>query len=309
MNKPNQTGVFLIENIDINEITPFIDWRFYFVAWRLPGRYPGIEDVYKKPETEAEWLQNFEEKDREKANEALKLFSDTQKILEEIIENNTLTLNATYSLFPARSLDDDIFVATPEGELKLPMLRQQKPSKDGFCYSLADFLPEKGGYIGAFANTVIGAEEISDRYEQEDDVYKAILVKTLADRLAEAVAEWLHWKVRREFWGYASDENISIEAMLKSEYTGIRPAVGYPSLPDQSLIFDLRPILQFDKAGISLTENGAMYPNASVSGLYFDHPESKYFMIGKIDEEQVSDYAARKEKAPEEIRKWLGANL
>ena len=309
MKKPNQIGVFLIEDIDIKEVIPFIDWRFYFTAWRLPGRYEGIEKVHDCPGCEAGWLQGFEAKDREKASEALKLLRDTQELLREVVDAKSLTLNATYSFFPARSKDEDIFVRIGSSELKIVTLRQQKPATDGFCYSLADFLAEDDDYIGAFANTVIGAEEISQRFDKEDDVFRSILIKTLADRLAEATAEWLHWKVRKEFWGYVPDENISMEDMLKAKYSGIRPAVGYPSLPDQSLIFDLKPMLKFNEAGIMLTENGAMFPNASVCGIYFDHPKSKYFMIGKIDNEQLEDYARRKAKPVAELKKWLAANL
>lgn len=309
MKKPNQIGVFLLNDIDIHEILPFVDWHFYFVAWRLPGRYDGVMDAYNGTIDKEEWINRFEEKNREKAREALILFSESQEMLQEAIEKNWLQFHATYSILPARSEGDDILVETDDGELRLPMLRQQKAASDGFCYSLADFLPEKDGYIGVFANTVTGAEVISNQYEKEEDVYNAILIKTLADRLAEGTAEWLHWKIRKEFWGYAPDEDLSFDELHKSKYVGIRPAVGYPSLPDQSLIFDLRPILKFDEAHMQLTENGAMYPNASVSGIYFSHPESKYFMIGKIDEEQVQDYAQRKGRPADEIRKWLAANL
>ncbi len=307
--KPNQIGIFHIYDIDLKEIVEFIDWRFYFLAWRLSGRYEGIEKVHNCQSCHAEWLLGFEEKDRPKAEEALKLFRDTQEMLRDVVENKRLKLNAVYSIFPAYSENDNIVIEADTGKITLPTLRQQKPSADGFCYSLSDFLAEENDYIGAFANTVLGTEKMAEEFEKDDDVYKSILIKTLSDRLAEATAEWLHWKVRKEFWGYAPDEDLSVEDMLKTQYKGIRPAVGYPSLPDQSIIFEMDPILEFSKIGISLTEHGAMFPNASVSGLYFAHPMSRYFMIGKIDDEQLNDYANRKGKTVDEIRKWMSANL
>lgn len=307
--KPNQIGTFYIKDIDLKEIVEFIDWRFYFLAWRLSGRYEGIEKVHNCQSCHAEWLLGFEEKDRPKAEEALKLFRDTQEMLRDVVENKLLNINAVYSIFPAYSENDNIIIEAQTGKITLPTLRQQKPSADGFCYSLSDFLAEENDYIGAFANTVLGTEKMAKEFEKDDDVYKSILIKTLSDRLAEATAEWLHWKVRKEFWGYAPDEDLSVEDMLKTQYKGIRPAVGYPSLPDQSIIFEMDRILEFNKIGISLTEHGAMFPNASVSGLYFAHPMSRYFMIGKIDDVQLNDYARRKGKTVDEIRKWMSANL
>lgn len=307
--QPNQLGTFYLHDIDLREVASFIDWRFYFLAWRLSGRYDGIEQVHQCPSCEAEWLHGFDESNRPKAEEALKLFRDTQEMLREILEEKSLRLNAVYAIYPGYSDDDDIVVETEDGLIKIPTLRQQKPATDGFCYSLADFLAPSKDYIGAFANTVIGAEELAGKFEQDDDIYKSILVKTIADRLGEATAEWLHWKVRKEFWGYVPDEKLSIEEMLKTQFQGIRPAVGYPSLPDQSIIFELDPLLHFEKIGVSLTENGAMFPNASVCGLYFAHPKSKYFMIGKIDDEQLNDYALRKGKTTQDIKKWLAANI
>ncbi len=307
--KPNQIGTFHIHDIPLREISAFIDWRFYFLAWRLSGHYEGIEKVHDCPSCRAGWLQGFDEKDRPKAEEALKLFKDTQEMLRDILDNNLLKLNAVYAIYPAYSRDEEIIVETGNGTVNIPVLRQQKPSADGFCYSLSDFLNEESDYLGAFANTVSGTEEMAARFEAADDLYKSILVKTLSDRLAEATAEWLHLKVRKEFWGYAPDENLTVEEVLKTKYQGIRPAVGYPSLPDQSVIFDIDKLLNFEKTGISLTENGAMFPNASVSGLYFAHPASRYFMIGKIDENQLAEYARRKGKTAVEMRKWLAANI
>lgn len=307
--RPNQLGTFYLYDINIREIISFIDWKFFFLSWRLSGRYDGIENVHNCPSCDAEWLQGFEGSNKDKAVEALKLFRDAQGLLHEIVDEDLLRINALYGFYPAYSADDDIFIKFEDNYLKFPVLRQQRPSSDGFCYSLADFLDEKDDFVGIFANTVIGTEELATTYEKQDDVYKSILIKTLADRLGEATAEWLHWKIRTEFWGFVPNEELSIEEMLKSKFVGIRPAVGYPSLPDQSIIFDLDLIVGFNKIGISLTENGAMFPNASVSGLIFAHPQSKYFMVGKIDAEQVIDYANRRCKNPEDIRKWLLANI
>ena len=226
-----------------------------------------------------------------------------------MVDEKIVTVNASFGVFHGYAMDDDIFIEADGKTITLPMLRQQHEATDGFCYSLADFVAPENDYVGAFATTIQGVEAFAESFEKEDDVYRSILAKTLSDRLAEAAAEWIHYKVRREYWGYAADENLSIKEMLKTQYSGIRPAVGYPSLPDQSIIFELDPLLKFNEVGITLTENGAMFPNASVCGLYFAHPKSKYFMIGKIDENQFLDYSKRCGKDPEVLRKWMAANL
>ena len=254
-------------------------------------------------------MQKFIGIDREKAEEALKLYKDAQEMLRRFMDEKIVTIDAVVGIYPAYSDDDDILVTADNREIKIPTLRQQAPSSDGFCYSLADFIKPQDDYVGVFANTVLGVEAFAETFEKEDDMYHSILVKTLSDRLAEATAEWLHYKVRKEIWGYAPNERPDIKEMFKTHYTGIRPAVGYPSLPDQSIIFTLDKLINFSSLGIKLTENGAMFPNASVSGLMFDHPKSKYFNIGKIDEQQFLDYAQRCGKDPEILRKWLAANL
>jgi len=189
------------------------------------------------------------------------------------------------------------------------VLRQQHPSPDGYCYALSDFLDEKNDKIGVFAVTVAGGEEAAAAMEKADDIYNALLLRTLTDRLAEASAEYLHWLTRTKFWGYAPKETFDPERLLRCRYQGIRPAVGYPSLPDQSLIFELDRLIHFEKLGVRLTENGAMSPTATVAGLYFAHPEARYFSVGKIDAEQLADYAHRRKKTQEEMRKFLAANL
>jgi len=307
--KPNTLGLIQLTNIDLREIVPFIDWTFFFMAWRMSGKYEGIETACDCESCKVGWLLQFLPEERPKAEEALKLYKDAREMLRQMLDEKIVSVNASFGVFEGFAKEDDIYIQQDNETIIVPTLRQQHAATDGFCYSLADFVAPENDYIGVFATTIQGVEAYAETFENDDDVYHSILAKTLSDRLAEATAEWLHWKVRKEYWGYAADENLTVKEMLKTQYSGIRPAVGYPSLPDQSIIFALEPILKFDEIGIQLTENGAMFPNASVCGLYFAHPESKYFMIGKIDENQLTNYAHRRGKKPEEIRKWLASNL
>lgn len=309
MNQPNKPGITRFTDISLREIVPFIHWTFFFMAWRLNGKYDDIQSVCDCGSCRTGWLQKFSGLEREKAEEALKLYKDAQEMLRRFLDEKIVTINALVGIFPAHSDEDDIYAEKDNQVIKIPTLRQQAPSSDGFCYSLADFIKPSDDYVGVFVNTVLGAEAFAETFEKEDDMYHSILIKTLSDRLAEATAEWLHYKVRKEIWGYAPNEKQDVNEMFKTHYQGIRPAVGYPSLPDQSIIFTLDKLVDFNSLGISLTENGAMFPNASVSGLMFDHPKSKYFNIGKIDEQQFQDYAKRCGKSPEVLRKWLASNL
>lgn len=306
---PKTTGITRFDSINLREIVPFIHWTFFFMAWRLNGKYDDIHTVCECSSCKVGWLQQFSGDERTKAEEALKLFRDAQEMLRRFVDENIVTVNAMVGIFPAHSVDDDIFIEKDDETIKVPTLRQQRPSSDGFCYSLADFLKPENDFVGVFANTVKGADEFAAGYEKQDDMYHSILIKTLADRLAEATAEWLHYKVRKQIWAYAPNEPLNLGEFFKTHYQGIRPAIGYPSLPDQSIIFTLDKAIEFGKTGIRLTENGAMYPNASVSGLMFAHPSAKYFNIGRIDDVQLADYAARCGKKPDEMRKWLAANL
>ncbi len=306
---PKQIGLTKFTDIDIREIVPFIHWTFFFMAWRLNGKYTDIQTVCDCESCKVGWLQKFAESERPKAEEAIKLYKDAQEMLRRFKDEKILTINAAVGIYSAYSDNEDIVVKQADKEIRIPMLRQQKPSNDGFCYSLADFIKPADDYVGVFANTVKGVEEFAETYEKDDDMYHSILIKTLSDRLAEATAEWLHYKIRTEIWGYVPNEKLEVEEFFKTHYQGIRPAVGYPSLPDQSIIFALDPLINFNEMGITLTENGAMFPNASVSGLIFDHPKSKYFNIGKIDENQFMDYCKRSGKSPEILRKWLAANF
>ncbi len=307
--KPATLGLIQLRDIDLSEIIPFIDWTFFFLAWRLTGKFEGIETVHDCLSCKVTWLQQFPEADRPKAEEALKLHKDAQEMLRRFKDEKILTLNASFGIYPGYARDEDIYIQDHDATVVVPTLRQQHPSTDGFCYSLADFVAPENDYVGVFATTIQGVEDFAAIFEKDDNMYDSILVKTLSDRLAEATAEWLHTEVRKKYWGYAADEDLTVKEMLQTKYRGIRPAVGYPSLPDQSIIFTLDPLLKFKDIGIMLTENGAMFPNASVCGLYFAHPRSKYFMIGKIDEHQFVDYARRRGKNPEDLRKWLASNL
>lgn len=302
--QPNITGRQLLLDISLREVVPFIQWTYFFRVWKIQGKYDGIDTLCECSSCQTAWLQNFPDNERDKAKEALKLFRDAQEMLHYFLDSHTLRINTVIGIFPAYSQEDDIIIRHNEQELRLPMLRQQHPSTDGYCYSLADFIAPTDDYIGVFACTVLGADICARQFEEKDDLYHSILVKTLADRLAEAASEWLHFQVRTRYWGYNPDEKLDVDEILKNHYPGIRPAVGYPSLPDQSVIFQLASLIKTDEIGISLTENGAMYPNASVCGLYFSHPKSKYFRIGTIDDQQLSHYATRRNKTLQEIKKW-----
>jgi 5-methyltetrahydrofolate--homocysteine methyltransferase len=297
-------------DISIDTLFPYIDWRFFFKAWRITGSYPGIENIHECPSCEQAWINSFPTEEQEKAREALKLFRDATRLLN-ILNTKGVKAKAVVSFYEANATDnrDALIIRQQETTTVLPVLRQQAVKPEGNNLSLADFLlPEKenrADYLGAFATSVVGAEEIAKEYAAQGDDYSALLIQSISDRIAEAAAEWLHLQVRCHFWGYAENEALSKEEILKEHYQGIRPAVGYPSLPDLSLIFDLDKLLNLSEIGIALTENGAMKPNASVCGLLFAHPQSSYFMIGKIDDEQRKHYATQRGMSVEETTKWL----
>ncbi|PJA97785.1 MAG: methionine synthase, partial [Ignavibacteriales bacterium CG_4_9_14_3_um_filter_30_11] len=253
-------------------------------------------------------------------NEAKKLFNDANKLLDEIISNKLLTANGVFGLYTANSVDDDIEIYTDENKggvlSTFHTLRQQsKKSKGEPNIALADFIlpkeTETNDYIGAFAVTTgIGLEKTVKKFEEDQDDYNSIMAKAIADRLVEAFAELLHEKIRKEFWGYSPNENLTSEEKIKEKYIGIRPAPGYPAQPDHTekpIIFNL--LNATEKTGITLTESLAMYPAASVCGIYFSHPESKYFNVGKLGKDQILDYHRRKGMSVNEIEKWLGSNL
>ncbi len=297
--KPNKLGVTVLQNYDLKVICKYIDWTPFFRTWEISGKYPAVLD------------------DPKVGNEARKLFDDAQKMLKKIVEEGALQANGVIGLFPANSVDNEDIEIYKDDDRKhvvttLHTLRQQAEKTNNQPYlALADYIaPKESGvkdYIGAFAVTTgIGADKLVKKYEQDNDDYNSIMVKAIADRLAEAFAEHLHERVRKEFWGYNEDENLSNEELIKEKYSGIRPAAGYPAQPDHTekpIIFKL---LQVEKnAGITLTESYAMHPPASVSGLYLAHPESKYFNVGKISKDQVLDYHKRKGMSIGETERWL----
>jgi len=300
--KPAETGIKVLKDYPLAQLVPFIDWTPFFQTWELRGRYPAILE------------------DQEVGETARHLFADAGAMLEKIVLEKWLTANGVLGLFPANRVNgDDIEIYDPGRRRTLMTwhnLRQQNAKPDGrpnLC--LADFVaPGESGvedWIGAFAVTTgVGADERVKAFEAAHDDYNAILLKALADRLAEAFAEHLHWRVRREFWGYAPDEDADSERLVKEQYRGIRPAPGYPACPDHTEkgpLFDL--LKATDNAGMTVTESFAMWPAASVSGFYFSHPESQYFAVGKVDRDQVEDYARRKGWSVEQAEKWLAPVL
>jgi 5-methyltetrahydrofolate--homocysteine methyltransferase len=306
--KPWLTGVHKFEAYPLDKIAEYIDWSPFFQAWELSGRYPKI-------------LQ-----DSVVGEEARKLFADAQDMLKKIIAEKWLTANAVFGLFPANTVTvnggpgDDIEIYTDESRKIVAMtwhnLRQQtKKPEDIPNYCLADYIaPKETGvadYIGGFAVTAgIGIDARVEAFERNNDDYSAIMLKALADRLAEAFAELLHARVRREFWGYTTDEVLDNDALIAEKYRGIRPAPGYPACPEHTEKGPLFELLQVPlNAGITITESFAMLPTAAVSGFYFSHPEAKYFAVGKINKDQVEDYAKRKGMTLEEAERWLAPVL
>jgi 5-methyltetrahydrofolate--homocysteine methyltransferase len=305
-------GVHLIQEIPLARVRPYIQWKFFFTAWRLSGGFATLPDRHDCPSCRTAWMEGFPPEERAKAGEAWKLYTDATQLLNRLETLQAGCSKAIYGFFPANSRGDTIRLA--ENGLSLPMLRQQTRKETEEYKSLADYiLPEsekRTDYIGAFAVTAgAGAEPLKQSFENEGDSYSAVLLQSLTDRLAEATAEYLHEKVRRTYWGYAPKETWTIPELFRAKYRGIRPAIGYPSLPEQLLNFSLNELLDFSRIGIELTENGAMYPTSSISGLYLSHPLASYFMIGPIDEEQLSDYATRRNLSKSDVRRLLAKNL
>lgn len=301
-----QKGITIIQNIDIQTIEKYINWRYFFNAWHLIGDFQQIEnaDLTKKDV----WISQYPPYLQAKASEVFQLFVDAKKLLDSKKENPFFQINAVVGIFPASSNDEDIYIKTSSDcEKRLPMLRQQTLNEKGVCLSLTDFLDEENKFIACFATSVRNSASLSEK--EQNDPYKTLLLQTLSDRLVEASAEWLHEQVRKKLWGFAVDENLSIEDMKKSKYQGIRPAIGYPSLPDQSLIFEIKKILPLHKIGITLTENGAMHPASSVCGLIFSNPKSEYFMIKTISKEQFENYAKRRGIFANELKRFLRVEI
>jgi 5-methyltetrahydrofolate--homocysteine methyltransferase len=297
---PKFTGTKYFEDYPLEKLRPYIDWTFFFHAWKLNGKYPAIFD------------------DPVKGEEAKKIYDDAQEMLDKIVSEKWLQAKAVLGIYPAHAVGDSVEVFS-QGNNKptdFHFLRTQvekEAGKPNLC--LSDFIaPKETGltdYLGFFAVTTgLGIEEHIKAFEADNDDYQAIMLKIMADRLAEAFAEQLHERVRKEFWGYASDEKLNMQKILREKYRGIRPAPGYPACPEHSekrTIFDLMNVEE--KTGIRLTENYAMYPAASVSGYYFAHPQAQYFNVGKLLPDQLEDYARRKGLPLEKIKKLLNMNI
>ena len=321
---PAFLGPRRLDPIPLAEVTPFIDWTFFFAAWEIKGRFPAVLDHPAYGE------------------QARALHADGTALLQRIVDERRLTVRAVYGFWPAQSDGDDIVLFEPDatagdsagrltlpppgdgvddptGEapaaadperLRLPMLRQQERQPEGRAHrSLADFVAPRGSgrldHVGAFAVTAgVGADALGAEYERDHDDYRAIMVQALADRLAEAAAEYLHAEARRQ-WRYGADERLSHDDLLRERYRGIRPAFGYPACPDHSGKLALWDLLEPGAIGMGLTESAAMTPAASVSGLYLAHPEAHYFSVGRIGADQLEDYARRKGMTVAEAERWL----
>ena len=297
--KPNQLGIQEIQDFDITKLESFIDWSPFFRSWDLHGKYPQIL------------------KDKIVGEQATELFADAQELLQNVFDEKLLKAKAVFGIFPANSLNnDDIEVSHQNDTYKFLTLRQQLKKREGIpSFALADFIAPKEttiqDYIGAFCvSTGFGTKELAEAFEADNDDYNSIMIKALADRLAEAFAEYLHKEVRTKYWGYASEENLSNHELIKEDYKGIRPAPGYPACPDHLEKATLWRLLNIEnRIGVKLTESLAMWPAASVSGYYFGNKESKYFGLGKMTQDQVQDYAKRRNISIDEANKWLNPNI
>lgn len=300
--KPAFLGTKVFDDFPLDDLLPYIDWTPFFHTWELRGSYPRILT------------------DKTVGTEASKLFDDAKKLLQEIVSNKLLTAKGVIGFWPANATGDDIVLYKDEERkeilTRIHTLRQQaEKAKDQPYYALSDFIAPVGSrvndYWGGFAVTTgIGCDKLVAEYEKNYDDYNSIMVKALADRLAEAFAEKMHEMVRKEYWGYSSDEQLSNEELIKEQYAGIRPAPGYPACPEHTEKITLFNILDAEEnTGIYLTESLAMHPTAAVSGFYFSHPESRYFGVGKLGKDQIEDYAKRKNETVEVVERWLGPNL
>jgi 5-methyltetrahydrofolate--homocysteine methyltransferase len=295
---PTFTGTRVFENYPLEELVPYIDWTPFFQTWELRGSYPRILE------------------DKVVGDEARKLFDDAKALLKRIVDEKLLAAKAVIGFWPAQAVGDDIVLDVEGKEVVIHTLRQQAEKTDGNpYYALSDFIAAKEtgvpDYFGGFALTTgIGCDELVAEFEANYDDYNSIMAKALADRLAEAFAERMHELVRKDYWGYAKEEHLSNEDLIKEEYAGIRPAPGYPACPEHTEKGTLFQLLDAEnKIGLHLTESYAMHPTAAVSGFYFAHPQSKYFGLGKITKDQIEDYAVRKDMTIDEVERWLSPNL
>merc|ERR1719201_1445375 len=303
--KPKLLGLKVFKNYDLKELLPYIDWNPFFQVWQLRGNYPnrGYPKIFN---------------DETVGEEAKKLHNDALKLVDEIIAKKTLKAKGVIGIWPANSVGDDIEVYDKGSGATLGSfhtLRQQEEREDSTYYAMSDFVaPKSSGvkdYVGAFAVSCgFGCEKVCAELRKQNDDYKGIMMEAVADRLAEAFAEVMHLEMRKELWGYAPDEQLTPDDMLKTKYQGIRPAPGYPTQPDHTEKTLMWELLDAEKAtGIQLNESYAMLPAASVSALVFANECSTYFQVGKVCKDQIVDYAGRKNMSVEEVEKWMGPYL
>ena len=302
-------SAFRILHYSVREVAPYINWIYYFHAWGMEPRFAAIADVHNCPSCRASWVASFPTEEQAKAREAMKLYDEAMELLRQWADEPVC--HALFLLAEAYSESDDIIV---DGRVRIPFLRQQHVGKSGYTLCLSDFIKAQNtkhytlntkqehdiaNTIGLFATTTspFGGDEKG----------ASLQLSTLADRLAEATAEKMHEEVRKHYWGYAKDEQLTMRELHSERFQGIRPAVGYPSLPDQSINFLIDELLHLDTIGITLSENGAMSPHCSVSGLMFAHPKAQYFTVGNISEEQLIDYSQRRGIDIELAKKFLAA--
>jgi len=279
MQPPKTTHITTL-NFSVAELVPYVHWEYFFYAWRLMGDFSGIENADEM------WISRFSFSERTKAEEAQKLYADAMQMLQQM--ETQVQIRSIFRISPAISYNEGILFT--EDKIYLPTLRQQQQNATNTYLSLCDFVDEKTDFVGIFASSVV---PITNNFATD---YEKLLFQTLCDRLAEAATEKMHLLVRTEYWGYAPNEKLSVKELHQCKYAGIRPAVGYPSLPDQSVIFILQNLIPFGEIGISLTENGAMNPASSTCGLMFANPKATYFSIGKIGDDQKADYERRKRR-------------
>ena len=315
-----RTGGIWTLHYELHEVEPYVNWLYFFNAWGFPARYGNVARIHDCTSCRAQWLASFPDAEKPKAQEAMKLYDDALALLHNL--DGQIQTHAIVGLFEANGEGEDILLkqmsdvkcqmSNVKGRdevsngIRLPLLRQQHGET---CMCWADFLPPvESGQTGTVGLFVTSVDEKMVNGEHTDD-YHLMLAQTLADRLAEATAERMHEEVRKELWGYAKDERLTIEEMLQEKYVGRRPAVGYPSLPDQSLNFLIDELLDMKGIGVSLTESGAMRPHASTSGLIISHPQARHFAIGHIGEDQLNDYALRRGMPENRIREFLASNI
>ena len=340
-----RTGGIWTLHYELHEVEPYVNWLYFFNAWGFPARYGNVARIHDCPSCRAQWLASFPDAEKPKAQEAMKLYDDALALLHNL--DGQVQTHAIVGLYEANGENENIVLRqgikvkgeglrvkgegflnessvtsaerrvkgeeqssqlafSQELDIRLSLLRQQHGET---CLCWADFLPPvESGQTGTVGLFVTSVDEKMINSEHTDD-YHLMLAQTLADRLAEATAERMHEEVRKELWGYAKDERLTIEEMLQEKYVGRRPAVGYPSLPDQSLNFLIDQLLDMKRIGVNLTESGAMRPHASTSGLIISHPQARHFAIGHIGEDQLKDYALRRGMPENRIREFLASNI